>query len=192
MGGNRFDKLAQEILKQKHLMDKLEAENRELRQQIADLRSGRGIFVVIDGIRFALRDDSSLVQTTSQSSVPTNTSTLASTGATFTPATTSPLTQQIADAPTTEITVPKQKQSVKEPVAQSNNDGNQKSLHEEPTFLEEIMIDQFNSALTSPNAVWQDPAEKKPSKQQTKPQEPIDEKQKEALRRELLGSYLLE
>jgi hypothetical protein len=192
MGGNHFDQLAQEILKQKLLMDKLEAENRELRQQIADLRSGRGIFVDIGGTRFALRDDSSPKQTTSNSSASTNASTMASTVAPSTPAATSPSTQQIVDAPTTEIVGPTLKQSVKEPVAQSNNDGDQKSPHEESTFLEEIMIDQFNSALTSPNAVWQDPAEKKPSKQRAKPQESIDEKQKEVLRRELLGSYLLE
>lgn len=54
-----FDQIAQEIVKQKQLMDQLEAENRELRQQLADLRAGRGIFVDISGSRFALRDSPS-------------------------------------------------------------------------------------------------------------------------------------
>jgi cell division protein FtsB len=54
-----FDQIAQEIFKQKRLMDQLEAENRELRQQLADLRAGRGIFVDISGSRFALRDSPS-------------------------------------------------------------------------------------------------------------------------------------
>ena len=59
MEGNNFEQIAQELVKQKHLMDQLEAENRELRQRLADLRAGRGIFVDIAGSRFALRDSPS-------------------------------------------------------------------------------------------------------------------------------------
>jgi cell division protein FtsB len=59
MDGNYFEQIAQEIFKQKRLMDQLEAENRELRQQLADLRAGRGIFVDIAGSRFVLRDSTS-------------------------------------------------------------------------------------------------------------------------------------
>jgi hypothetical protein len=44
-----FEGIAQMLLEQKKLMDALEAENRELRRQIADLRRGVGIAVVIDG-----------------------------------------------------------------------------------------------------------------------------------------------
>src|SRR5260370_39218843 len=47
MNGNQFEQIAHEVVKLKHLMDQLEAENRELRQQLADLRAGRGIFVDI-------------------------------------------------------------------------------------------------------------------------------------------------
>jgi len=195
MGGNHFDQLAQEILKQKQLMEKLEAENYELRRQLADLRNGRGIFVDIGGIRFALKDDSSLVQTTSASSVPARTSTLRSTVATPAPAAMRP-DQPTADVPTAEraeIPSQSQEQSGKVQVSQSMTDENATATSGEPTFLEEIMIDEFSSALTSPSAVWSDPTtEKKLTKQQRKPQEPIDEKQKEALRRELMGSYLLE
>lgn len=56
---DHFDQLAQEIFKQKQRMDQLEAENRELHRQIAELRAGRGIYVDISGSRFALRDGSS-------------------------------------------------------------------------------------------------------------------------------------
>ncbi len=59
MDGNSFDHIAQELFKQKQLMDQLVAENRELRQQLAELRAGRGIFVDIFGSRFALRDSPS-------------------------------------------------------------------------------------------------------------------------------------
>ena len=55
MGGSYFEQIAQEIFKQKRLMEQLEAENRELRQRLAELRAGRGIFVEIAGSRFALR-----------------------------------------------------------------------------------------------------------------------------------------
>lgn len=194
MGGNHFEQLAQEILKQKQRLEKLEAENRELRQQITDLHSGRGIFVDIYGIRFALRDDPSVMQTTSASPVPASSSTSTLTGAPSIPAV-SP-TQPVMDTPTVEIAeiTPKtQKLSTKEQVSQSNNNEDKKSTTEEATFLEEIMIDEFTSALASPNAVWQGPTEKKQSKEQRTQEEPtIDEKQKAILRRELMGSYLLE
>ncbi len=57
MTGTYFEQIAQELVKQKQLMDQLEAANRELRQQLADLRAGRGIYVEISGSRFALRDN---------------------------------------------------------------------------------------------------------------------------------------
>ncbi len=44
-----FEGIAQMLLEQKKLMDALEAENRELRRQLADLRRGIGIAVMIEG-----------------------------------------------------------------------------------------------------------------------------------------------
>jgi len=44
-----FEGIAQMLLEQKKLMDALEAENRELRRQLADLRRGIGIAVIIEG-----------------------------------------------------------------------------------------------------------------------------------------------
>lgn len=44
-----FEGIAQMLLGQKKLMDALEAENRELRRQLAELRRGVGIAVVIEG-----------------------------------------------------------------------------------------------------------------------------------------------
>jgi hypothetical protein len=195
MTENHFDQIAQAILKQKQLMDSLEAENHELRTQIADLRSGRGIFIDLRGSRFALRNDSSLPQTCTASSAPTSASPSTSTVATSTPPATPVFNQSIVEAPTAaiaEVTPQPQEQSVTEQVLPSNNNADNKSSSGEPTFLEEIMIDEFANALTSPNAVWQDPTEKKQSTPQPKPQDPINEKQKETLRRELMNSFLLE
>lgn len=56
MDRDYFSQIAQAILKQKQRMEQLEAENRELRRYLDDLRTGRGIFVEILGRRFPLRD----------------------------------------------------------------------------------------------------------------------------------------
>jgi len=53
-----FEGIAQMLLEQKKLMDALEAENRELRRQLADLRRGVGIAVVIEGKTIQLATES--------------------------------------------------------------------------------------------------------------------------------------
>lgn len=55
---NGFEGIAQMLLEQKKLMDALEAENRELRRQLADLRRGIGIAVVIEGKTVQLATES--------------------------------------------------------------------------------------------------------------------------------------
>ncbi len=62
-----FEGIAQMLLEQKKLMDALEAENRELRRQIADLRRGIGMAVVIDGKTIQLAVDSAGGQASQQS-----------------------------------------------------------------------------------------------------------------------------
>jgi len=52
-----FEGIAQMLLEQKKLMDALEAENRELRRQLADLRRGHGIAVIIEGKTIQLAND---------------------------------------------------------------------------------------------------------------------------------------
>lgn len=47
--GAGFETIAHMLLEQKKLMDALETENRELRRQLADLRRGVGISLVIEG-----------------------------------------------------------------------------------------------------------------------------------------------
>lgn len=55
-----FEQIMSAVLEQKQVWEKLQVENRELRQQLADLRSGRGIFVEILNQRFELAWESSL------------------------------------------------------------------------------------------------------------------------------------
>lgn len=52
-----FEGIAQMLLEQKKLMDALEAENRELRRQLAELRRGVGIAVVIEGKTIQLANE---------------------------------------------------------------------------------------------------------------------------------------
>ncbi|MEO7019648.1 MAG: hypothetical protein ABI234_05805 [Ktedonobacteraceae bacterium] len=53
-----FEQIMSAVLEQKQVWEKLQAENRELRQQMVDLRSGRGIFVEIMNQRFELNWES--------------------------------------------------------------------------------------------------------------------------------------
>jgi hypothetical protein len=54
-----FEQIMSAVLEQKQVWEKLQAENRELRQQVVDLRAGRGIFVEIMNQRFELVWESS-------------------------------------------------------------------------------------------------------------------------------------
>ncbi|HLX56837.1 MAG TPA: hypothetical protein VKR83_07420 [Ktedonobacteraceae bacterium] len=63
-----FEGIAQMLLEQKKLMDALEAENRELRRQIADLRRGVGMAIVIDGKTIQLATETATgIQASAQS-----------------------------------------------------------------------------------------------------------------------------
>jgi len=58
-GEHGFEQIMSAVLEQKQVWEKLQAENRELRQQLLDLRAGRGIYVEILNQRFQLVWDSS-------------------------------------------------------------------------------------------------------------------------------------
>jgi light-regulated signal transduction histidine kinase (bacteriophytochrome) len=64
-----FESIAQMLIEQKKLMDALETENRELRRQLADLRRGIGIAVVIEGktVQLATEPSTPQAQATLQS-----------------------------------------------------------------------------------------------------------------------------
>ncbi|GCE10412.1 hypothetical protein [Tengunoibacter tsumagoiensis] len=60
---NGFEGIAQMLLEQKKLMDALESENRELRRQLADLRRGIGIAVIIEGKTIQLANEGGIPNT---------------------------------------------------------------------------------------------------------------------------------
>lgn len=185
MGDNNFDVLMQEILRHKRIMEQLEEENRELRRQLADLREARGICVEICGKRFALMAEStSAPALVTPVPAPTSYSTPApATSAPGVPASQqTPLLQDtetdVTEAPT--IAMPQTPRSITQPL----EDEEEGELL--PTFLEEIMMDEFAAASTassSSSATWSPPANK---------QQGTDEDEKATLRRQLMGSFLLE
>jgi hypothetical protein len=170
MNSNSFDLIMQEVLKQQQAMGVLQAENQELRQQLADLRAGRGIFLEIDGNRFAL-DASTVSQIASVSQKAT----------------------AIANEPTTEISQAVSADTAKGIASlQNNKDAGTRSS----TFLEEVMIGEFASAMASPLAVFQDPLnlqEEEQKKTNSKNKRGASKEERKALlRRDLKGSYLLD
>jgi hypothetical protein len=171
MSDSSFDRIAQEVLKQQQIMEELEEENRELRRQLSDLRAGRGVFIEIAGKRFPLWGELVVPY-------PVTTSTVVQED--FPQPTSSP---QEAPAPVLPETEEAEEMT---PTQVSSLEEEEAEKQEAPTFLEEIMLDEFAAAATSPMAVWTGPTNKQ------EPEPSIDEEKKAALRRELMGSFLLE
>lgn len=183
MSGTSFDRIAQEVLKQQQLMGELEAENRKLRRQLDDLRAGRGIFIEIAGQRFPLEGEMLLLEpatpsTEVQEDLPKPRTTI-SLQETFSPA--------IIEDEEIEEAIPISESATSESAPGEIVVREEEKIEKQkvPTFLEEILLDQFAEAATSPLAVWKSPV----NKQET---DSTDEERKAALRRELMDSFLLE
>jgi hypothetical protein len=170
--GINFELIMQEVLKQKQLLEDLQSENDELHRQLAELREGRGIFVDILGKRFPLVD------------IPIGDS----------PDRTATPDTDLSLQDTTEILSESLPSSIHvTPVLalESSVEEVQEDLptyvtHTMSSYLEEAMLDEFSEAATREMgqvAVWSGPITNPPT---------FDEKEKENLRRELSGSFLLE
>ncbi len=180
-----FDLIAQGLLRQKTVMEQMLQENQELRSQLADLRAGRGIFIEIDGQRFSLAGESLAPQATSieipsvplVEPVPTATQVFNE-------------TEELVPS-TTRTSLPIANVVIEEVEAEQKQEvpTHSKEVVAGPTFLEEVMIDEFTAAATSPLAVWSVPT---PTKEPVQKSEMTEEDELVMLRRQLIGSYLLE
>jgi hypothetical protein len=181
MDGSNFELIMQEVLNQKQYMDELLAENRELHRQLTALRAGHGIIIDIEGMQFALGSETFTnpfpvqVTPTTQATPATielePTATLSAVPMGTIPETPYPSTDEFAQ------------------IAQFSHKADEVEEEETPPvhtspFLEEMLLDEFASAATSPMAVWKAPVTRKLTA--------IDEDQNAALRKELIGSFLLE
>jgi hypothetical protein len=212
MSDSNFDLILQELLHQQEIMETLEAENRELRRQLADLREGRGIFIEIDGVRFALSCEAG---TLPAESLPTAQMAAVISGQ-----------EETAVFAAQELSLNANQQSflVEEPaqdtvempptISEVPTTAMNFLLDDEPVttfpFLQETIEEEASAIATSKMAIWgespstpfppipasQPDTEALPEQAQ-KPAQParpalIDEDEKAALRRELIGSFLLE
>lgn len=168
--GSSFEQIMEEVLRQQQLYEDSQKENTELRRQLAELREGHGIFVEILGERFPLAakpvDISSETAPAAQAGLA-----LQGTVAITSEAVASP-SPETPPLPTTEFTV----EEVTEDEPASASPAMQ-------GFLEEALLDEFSNASTRQMAVWSGPITNHPV---------LDEQEKETLRRELSGSFLLE
>jgi hypothetical protein len=170
--GSNFELIMQEVLKQKQLLEDLQSENDELHRQLVELREGRGIFVDILGTRFPLVD------------IPVGDS----------PDRTATPDTDLSLQETTEIlseSIPSSIPVTPVPALEASVEEVQEDMPTYVTpamssYLEEAMLDEFSAAATREMgqvAVWSGPITNPPT---------FDEKEKENLRRELSGSFLLE
>jgi hypothetical protein len=170
--GSNFELIMQEVLKQKQLLEDLQTENVELHHQLAELRQGGGIFVDILGKSFPLVEEP----------VSVSPDAVAIVGADLSLQETTEMLSEALPSSAPETPVPALEPSVEE---------GQEDLptYVTPTmssYLEEAMLDEFSTAATREMgqvAVWSGPITNPPT---------FDEKEKENLRRELSGSFLLE
>ncbi|WP_069801696.1 hypothetical protein [Thermogemmatispora onikobensis] len=226
VSGDTFDRLLEAIYTQQRLLEELERENRELRQQLQDLREGRGIFVEILGVRYPLavvgaverqvtapapavaaqpeymaimpsyQQEPEWQEEHSEGQGPQG----------LTPAEERPVEITQIRASIGPLEAQQMAQSL--PLVQASPlEGPRLS----PSYLEEILLDEFAAAATGPLGAFAsagaDPGstgpqgaepsrEHEPAPAQGGPAAPtptaLDEESKAALRRELMGSFLLD
>jgi hypothetical protein len=175
MDGSSFDLLLQAVLQQKQRLEDLLEENRNLRRQLTDLRAGRGIVLEINGKQFPLISEMVADGVNTSQDTPVAEQAAVSMPLNETPVSTIPETPYPDTSTSTDQLEP------------APDLANQLTEKIAPTsmFLEQMLIDEFASASTDHMATW-----KGPGTQKLPPA--IDEDEKAALRRELIGSFLLE
>lgn len=210
MGGNSFERIMQEIAIQKQLLEDLSAENTLLRGQLADLREGRGMVVEIDGQRYALASTAvsqlnpTALDTLANKQISQNSQATVGMIYSVTPETplvldnipdilvgTTPQPQPYSE-PDPE---PYQSFNTPLPAVDEQTWGQNTEIPDQqeqeipvtpitPSFLEDMLVDEFTDAATFQMAARKRPDPKKFAA--------IDEEEKATLRKELMGSFLLE
>src|SRR5579859_620114 len=180
MGGSSFDLIMQEVLNQKQRMEELHEENRALHRQLSDLRNGRGIFLEVYGKKFALIGEAVVAYSQADSSSQNAPAIYSET-----------ISPPLDETPTnTVIETPLPSNDEFEQVGDyldhkvEDVQEEEASPKQASTFLEEMLIDEFASATTSQMA-----ATTLESTEISKPPT-IEEEEKAALRKELIGSFL--
>ncbi len=193
MGGSSFELIMQGVQRQQQLMEEMIAENHELRRQLAELRTGRGIVLNVEGIQFTLGNEEITNHSLQSQIAPIdqmNQDTSAPATFEATPAT-SIITVPMGTIPETPYPSTDEFDQIPQFTAELEMEDAEVALPSVPasSFLEDMLIDEFAAAATSPMAVWKSPA---PITRKLTAIDLDDESQKATLRKELIGSFLLE
>lgn len=228
-----FDNILEALIQQKQVLEEMQAENESLRQQLADLRAGHGIFIDILGTRIPLAttpdahvnnevsdgnspDINAIEETSPVPAVAAsveNDAWLLDTGVialpepdpalqetTMVPATGSDLTlqptaaissedmqaaeQEAAPSPASDFVIEDVSENESEPAVPAGSSA---------SFLEDALVAEFATASTRHVGNWSGPITNSPIPNGPITNNPdMDEDAKAALRRELMGSYILE
>jgi hypothetical protein len=171
--GIGFEQIMEELLKQKQILEDMEAENRELHRQLADLRAGRGIVIDILGQHFSLTGEPVVASQEETPDLQADLSTQETS-----------MMANISADPVSLPSIPETPLPDMDAVMEElSEDTSPASPTASPIFLEEMLLEEFTSAAGNQMSVWSGPATRSSD---------IDEEKKAVLRRELMGSFLLE
>lgn len=187
-----FELILEEVIKQKQVLEELLAENEALRQQLVDLRAGKGIAVEILGQRYLLTSEEPAAEPKVTSvAMPDEITEVQIPVLEATPS--QPL-EPVAVEPVAQASpaIFNEEQTIG---TQARRDTSDDFLLEEvsgdgtpfpattASFLEEAMLEEFANATTRQMHVWNGPITNHPT---------LDDNEKATLRKELMGSFLLE
>ena len=193
--GNSFELILEEVLKQKRVLEEMQAENEALRQQLADLRAGKGISIDILGQRYLFNIDgnasssdvvSDALNEFSDTAIREVPALVPAPVATPPPVPVEPVSDG-ATAILNETPAPEPRDTSDDFLLEEVSDDGSPFPTPLPVtssaFLEEALLEEFASATTRQMSAWSGPITNHPT---------LDEHEKATLRRELMGSFLLE
>lgn len=190
--GTTFDAIIEEVFKQKQVLEALLEENKELRQQLADLRAGKNLYLEILGERIPLivaeQENAPEASTAEkEDTLPTTIVTAAEQDKKAELA-----RQETAAIPDPQASPPDSPEPEQAFVIEEVDEEDvPEPLPASSTFLEDALIDEFSMAATRQMGVWT-PNGATPNPISNYPTPALDEEEKATLRRELKGSFLLE
>ena len=171
--GSGFEQIMEELLRQKQVLEDMEAENRELNRQLADLRAGRGIVIDILGQHFSLTGEPIV---TAQEEIPSQEADVSMLETS--------MIANISDDQASLASIPETPMPDMDVVMEElSEDTSPSRPAASPILLEEMLLEEFTSAASNQMSVWSGPVSQAGE---------IDEEEKAVLRRELMGSFLLE
>lgn len=229
-----FDNILEALIQQKQVLEDLHAENETLRQQLADLRAGHGIFIEILGTRIPLTSisdahdadgvsgenapainaieetapvpavavappvendawllDTSVIQLPEPDPALQETTMVPAAGGDFTLQPTASISsedlqgeEQGAPSPASDFVIEDVSENESESPVPAGSSA---------SFLEDALVAEFATASTRHVGNWSGPITNNPIPNGPITNNPdLDEEAKAALRRELMGSYILE